>query len=136
VRYSSCERFVEQDTDPSTWPKRQPDSTFTINRVSNSVPPFWTEKPAAGWPTDLARIFYRPYTTQLSITGSNLWGWIHWIIMYGNHSYSRCEMSNNLNLKDLNISWWLRVSEKRAGSEDSWHVQYPSSVWSGLLRSG
>jgi hypothetical protein len=35
-----------QDADPSTWPKHLLDSTFTINRVSIRVLPFWPEKRA------------------------------------------------------------------------------------------
>jgi len=35
-----------KDPDPSTRSEQPPDSTFTINRVSIRVPPFWFEKPA------------------------------------------------------------------------------------------
>jgi len=46
VQYSSGERSMQQEADPSTRPEQPPDSTFTVNCVGTRVPSFWPENPA------------------------------------------------------------------------------------------
>jgi hypothetical protein len=63
VQYSSRERIMQQDADPSIRQEQLPDSTFTINRVVIRVPPFWPEKPAV-WFTQLEGQFALSTITQ------------------------------------------------------------------------
>jgi hypothetical protein len=59
MRYSSLDRIMQQDGDPSTWPEQPPDSTFTINRVGIRVPPSWAEKSA---------MWFAPLEGQLALS--------------------------------------------------------------------
>jgi len=54
---------MQQDADPSTRLEQPTDSTFTINRVSISVPSFWDEKPAV-WFAQLEGQFALSNITQ------------------------------------------------------------------------